>query len=167
MVRNGSARAAAEIGLLAALITVTGAIKLPGLLPGTEFQLSAPLAVAICVAFGFKRYILAGIISSVIGLALGTQQLLHVYVAMVFRLAVGLVICMGGRHWFVVTVAGPIGSALARLGLGLWVGKAAFPLLLAAAPGMAYTALAAWPLSLLLERVRRVSGRGAEHVLQR
>ncbi|MBP2656526.1 MAG: hypothetical protein H6Q73_4095 [Firmicutes bacterium] len=35
-----------EIGLLTALITISGAVKLPGLMPGTEFQLSAPLAVA-------------------------------------------------------------------------------------------------------------------------
>ena len=41
-----------HIGLLAALITVTGAIKIPSLLPGLEFQLSAPIAVAICYAFG-------------------------------------------------------------------------------------------------------------------
>ena len=160
-------RTMAEIGLLTALITVTGAIKLPGFLPGTEFQLSAPLAVAICVAFGFKRYILAGILSSVIGMALGTQNLLNVYVAMVFRLTVGLIVCLGGRNWLVASVAGPIGSALARIGWGLWVGKAVYPLLLAALPGMAYTAVAAWPLSLLLERVRRMSGRLSEHVLQR
>ena len=160
-------RTMAEIGLLTALITVTGAVKLPGFLPGTEFQLSAPLAVAICVAFGFKRYIVAGILSSVIGMALGTQNLLNVYVAMVFRLSVGLIVCLGGRNWLVASVAGPIGSALARIGLGLWVGKAVYPLLLAALPGMAYTAIAACPLSLLLERVRRMSGRVSEHVLQR
>lgn len=160
-------RTMAEIGLLTALITVTGAVKLPGFLPGTEFQLSAPLAVAICVAFGFKCYIVAGILSSVIGMALGTQNLLNVYVAMVFRLSVGLIVCLGGRNWLVASLAGPIGSALARIGLELWVGKAIYPLLLAALPGMAYTAVAAWPLSLLLERVRRMSGRVSEHVLQR
>ena len=160
-------RTMAEIGLLTALITVTGAVKLPGFLPGTEFQLSAPLAVAICVAFGFKRYIVAGILSSVIGMALGTQNLLNVYVAMVFRLSVGLIVCLGGRNWLVASLAGPIGSALARIGLGLWVGTAVYPLLLAALPGMAYTAVAAWPLSLLLEHVRRMSGRVSEHVLQR
>ncbi len=167
MVKGGKARNLAEVGLLAALITVTGAVKLPGLLPGTEFQLSAPLAVAICVAFGFKRYLMAGILSSLLGLALGSQNLLNVYVSMAFRLTVGLVIGLGGRHWLVVAMAGPIGSAVARLGLGVVLGKAVYPLLLAAAPGMAYTALAAWPLSRLLARVRRVNGREAEHVLQR
>lgn len=167
MVTGGKARSLAEVGLLAALITVTGAVKLPGLLPGTEFQLSAPLAVAICVAFGFKRYLAAGLLSSLLGLVLGTQNLLNVYVSMVFRLTVGLVIGLGGRHWLVASLAGPLGSAAARMGLGLWVGKAVYPLLVAALPGMAYTALAAWPLSRLLARVRRMNGRETEHVLQR
>lgn len=35
-----------KTALLAALLTVSGAIKLPGLFVGAEFQLSAPLAVA-------------------------------------------------------------------------------------------------------------------------
>ena len=37
-----------EIGILTAMITILGAIKIPNLVPGIEFQLSAPLAVAIC-----------------------------------------------------------------------------------------------------------------------
>ena len=43
-----------EIGILTAMITILGAIKIPNLVPGIEFQLSAPLAVAICAAFGLK-----------------------------------------------------------------------------------------------------------------
>ena len=48
-----------ETALLAALIGVSGSFKIPGLVPGTEFQLSAPIAVAICGVFGFKKYIIA------------------------------------------------------------------------------------------------------------
>ena len=48
-----------EIGILTAMITILGAIKIPNLVPGIEFQLSAPLAVAICAAFGFKSTSLA------------------------------------------------------------------------------------------------------------
>ena len=44
-----------EIALLTGLITISGAFKIPSLLPGTEFQLSAPIAIAICVVFGFKE----------------------------------------------------------------------------------------------------------------
>ena len=58
-----------QIGLLTALLTVAGAIKLPSLLPGLEFQISAPLAVGICFVFGFKRYLIIGILSIMINLA--------------------------------------------------------------------------------------------------
>ena len=87
-----------EIALLSALITITGAIKLPSLLPGMEFQLSAPLAVAICVVFGFKKYILAGLLSSTAGLILGTHNLFNVAIAMQFRLVVGAMIALFGRR---------------------------------------------------------------------
>ena len=46
------------------MITVLGAIKIPNVIPGIEFQLSAPLAVAICAVFGFKKYIIGGCLSS-------------------------------------------------------------------------------------------------------
>ena len=85
-----------ETALLTALITVTGAIKLPGFIPGTEFQLSAPLAVAVCAVFGFTKYLTAGVLSSLIGLILGTQTILNVFIAMVFRITVGVVIGMSG-----------------------------------------------------------------------
>ena len=144
-----------EVGLLAAFITITGTFKLPGLLPGTEFQLSAPLAVGICAVFGFSKYMVAGLLSSTAGLVLGTQTLLNVFVAMVFRVTVGLIIALCGRSWPVLVLAGPAGSAAARLALGGIIGKAAIPLLLAAVPGMIYTALLAWPLTALLSRVRK------------
>jgi len=156
-----------EIGLLAALITVTGAVKLPGLLPGTEFQLSAPLAVAICAVFGFAKYIIAGILSSVIGLVLGTQNLLNVFIAMVFRVTVGGILGVLGTSWPVVAIAGPIGSATARLAMGGLLGKAVIPLLMAAIPGMVYTAVAAWPLTLMLKKVKTQTEKVLVNALQR
>ena len=156
-----------EVALLTALITITGSFKLPGLIPGTEFQLSAPLAVAICAVFGLGKYITAGVLSSGIGLIMGTQTLISVFIAMVFRLAAGIIITLMGRSWPVIVLAGPAGSALARLALAGIVGKAAVPLLLAALPGMLYTALAAWPLTLLLKRVYAQKGKALGHVIQR
>lgn len=155
-----------ETALLTALITVTGAIKLPGFIPGTEFQLSAPLAVAICGVFGFTKYMTAGILSSVIGLILGTQTILNVFIAMVFRVTVGIVIAVFGTSWPVLAIAGPLGSSLARLSIGGILGKAVIPLLLAAVPGMIYTALAAYPLTLLLKRVK-VQTEKVIHIVQR
>lgn len=163
----GGARTLAQTGLLAAFIAVTGAIKLPGLVPGTEFQLSAPLAVAICSVFGFKRYIIAGMLASAAGLVLGTQTLLNVFIAMVFRLTVGLMLTTCGTTWPVVTLAGPVGSAVARLALGIFLGKAVIPILAAAVPGMIYTAVTAWPLTMLLKRAKNQTERMLAHAVQR
>lgn len=156
-----------EVSLLAAFITVTGAMKLPGLLPGTEFQLSAPLAVAICAAFGFPKYIIAGFLSSTIGLILGTQTIFNVFIAMVFRLVVGGILGIFGRSWPVIVIAGPLGSATARLAMGGLLGKAVIPLVMAAVPGMIYTAILAWPLTQVLKRVQDHSARALKHVVQR
>ena len=41
-----------ETALLAVLIAVSGTFRIPGIVPGTEFQLSAPIAVAICGVLG-------------------------------------------------------------------------------------------------------------------
>lgn len=164
---KGRTRWITEVALLAAFITVTGAIKLPGLLPGTEFQLSAPLAVAICAVFGFAKYIVAGLLSSCIGLMLGTQNLLNVAIAMIFRLTVGGMLGVLGTAWPVVVIAGPLGSTVARLALSGLIGKAAIPLLLAAIPGMVYTALTVWPITLVLRKVKNQTERVLLHALQR
>jgi hypothetical protein len=164
---SGNVRRLTETALLVTLISVTGAVKLPGLVPGTEFQLSAPLAVAICAVFGFKRYITAGILASVISLALGTSNLLNVFIAMIFRLTVGGMLTAFGTSWPVITIAGPVGSAVARLALGGLLGKAAIPLVIAAIPGMVYTAIAAWPLTILLVRVKRQTEKVVAHAVQR
>lgn len=142
-----------EIALLAALITITGAIKLPSLFPGMEFQLSAPLAVAICVVFGFKKYILAGLLSSAAGLLLGTHNLFNVAIAMQFRLVVGAMIALLGRRLWVIAIAGPMGTLIARLTLSLALGKAASALVLAALPGMIFTLLAAPVMVRVLKKV--------------
>ena len=55
---NQNIRYITEVAILTAMITVLGAIKIPNVIPGIEFQLSAPLAVAICAVFGFKKYII-------------------------------------------------------------------------------------------------------------
>lgn len=44
-----------QTALLAAFIAVSGSFKIPSLIPGSEFQLSAPIAVAACGIFGIKK----------------------------------------------------------------------------------------------------------------
>ncbi len=147
----------AEIGLLAVFIIVTGMFKLPSFIPGTEFQLSAPIAVAICAVFGFKKYIVAGVIASLIGLILGTQNFFNVIIALVFRVSVGGVLYLGGRNLFTIIIAGPIGSILGRLCVGTILGKAVYPLIIASVPGLIFTAVTAYPLTKVLEKVAKLA----------
>lgn len=162
-----SARELCQIGLLAALLAVFGAVRLPSFFPGAEFQLSAPLAVAICATFGFRKYILAGVLASIAGLLLGMQTALHVCVALLFRLAVGGVLRLGRNAVWAIVLSGPLASAAARLCLGGLLGKAVYPLLLAAVPGMVLTALAAYPMTKILRRFYVAAGRKQKHVVQR
>lgn len=112
-----------ETALLAALIGVSGSFKIPGLVPGTEFQLSAPIAVAICGVFGFKKYIIAGVLASLLSLALGTHTILNVTISMSFRLAVGAVWLLLGSSRLFYIISGPIGTTAARGAMTLLLGK--------------------------------------------
>ena len=77
------------IALLGVLILISGSFKIPSPIAGGEFQLSAPIAVLICACFGFKRYIIAGILASMLGMMLGMHNIINVLVQMVFRVVAG------------------------------------------------------------------------------
>lgn len=149
-----SVRTCTEIALLAALIFLTGSLKIPSFIPGLEFQLSAPIAVAICAAFGFKRYIIAGCLASALSLVLGVQNLLNIAIAMQFRIVVGLLLYVT-KDWWMVSICGPIASITARLTLYLLFGKMTWALIMAAFPGYIFTAIMAPILWKILEKVRR------------
>lgn len=156
-----------EVALLAASLSVAGAFKLPGLLPGTEFQLSAPLAVAICAVFGFAKYITAGLLSSMAGLMLGTQSVWNVGIALIFRCVVGAIFVLGGNRWLTVVLAGPIATITSRLVVGGILGNMAIPFMLAAVPGIIYTAITVWPLTILLKRITERGKKAIVYVVQR
>lgn len=150
----------AILGLLAAVILISGFFKLPSPILGGEFQLSAPIAVLICALFGFKRYILAGIIASVLGLALGTANFFNVIVAMVFRLVVGIILSLGHVNPITLSLSGPLGTFTARLVLFLVTGISWKVLALAALPGMVFTAIVSVvlykPAQRLLRKVKAI-----------
>lgn len=64
-------------------------------------------------------------------------------IAMQFRLIVGLILWICHNHMIGIMVSGPIASALARLSLSLYVGKAALPMIALAVPGMIFTVIMA------------------------
>ncbi|WP_298563839.1 hypothetical protein [uncultured Phascolarctobacterium sp.] len=155
-------RAISEIALLAAFIAVSGAFKLPSFIPGSEFQLSAPLAVAICGVFGIKKYLLAGLLASAGGLLLGTQTIFNVLIAMLFRIVVALLYAVLGKSKVFYLLSGPLASAAARLALSLVIGKAVYPLLAAALPGMIFTALTAGLFASVFEKTLLLTKRAYE-----
>lgn len=152
------AKEVALIGFLAALIVVTGMFKIPGVIPGTEFQLSAPVAIAIAAAFGFRRYIIAGVLASAVSLAFGLQNFLNVVVAMVFRVAGGGLILLLGNMFWVVLIAGPLGTFCARLVLAAITHTNVWVLVAAAGVGMIYTAVASYPIYRAMAYLAKISG---------
>lgn len=145
-----------EIAILVAMISILGSIKIPNIIPGIEFQLSAPLAVAICSVFGFKKYIISGILSSVICLALGTQNILNVAIAMQFRLIVSLLLYLAQNHLYMIIFAGPIASLIARFSLFFFLGNLGaltFSMILFTIPGLIFTAIASPILVNILKKI--------------
>lgn len=143
-----------ETALMAALIGVSGSFKIPGFVPGTEFQLSAPIAVVICGVFGFKKYIMAGILASILSLALGTHTILNVTIAMTFRMVVGLVWMVLGSSKLFYIISGPLGTIAARGAMTLFLNQGFLIILAASVPGMVFTLAAVWFFRKLLERCK-------------
>ena len=155
--KNVSIHTIAEIAILTAMMTILGGIKIPNLISGVEFQLSAPLAVAICATFGFRKYIICGCLSSLIGLVLGTQNLLNVAIAMQFRLILGLILWIGKNRMWSILISGPIASAIARITIGLSFGKMVIPMLMMAVPGMIFTVIVSPIFYSILRRLPRLA----------
>lgn len=129
--------------LLGVLLLISGSFKIPSPIAGGEFQLSAPIAVLICACFGFKRYIIAGVLASLLGLLLGMHNIINVLVQMVFRLIAGGTMAVLGTNLLTVALSGPLGTFAARLVLWQITGVSWLVLTAAAVPGMIFTAIAA------------------------
>lgn len=129
--------------MLGVIILLSGSFKIPSPVAGGEFQLSAPLAVLICAYFGFKRYLIAGIIASALGLMLGTANIFNIMIAMVFRIVAGGLVTLAGTSLPVIAISGPLGTLSARLVMGQVLHVDWLVLAAAALPGMIFTAVAA------------------------
>lgn len=141
------------VALLSVIICISGFLKIPSIIPGSEFQLSAPIAVAICAIFGFKKYLTAGIMASIISLIIGAANIYSVIVAISFRIIVGVVFIIFDVNKLTVVVSGPLGTAFARLVLSKIMAVAYVPLLVSAASGMVFTALASPLIYKILDKV--------------
>ena len=106
-------RTLTETALLGVLLFGAGLLRLPSPVPGSEFQLSAPLAAAICGVFGFRIYLAAGLLASALTLLTGTGTIFHVLIAMIYRLTVGAAFGLLGPSGLFFLCAGPAGTLAA------------------------------------------------------
>ena len=153
-VNSFTVRGISETALLSVLIAVSGAFKIPGFVPGSEFQMSAPIAVAVCGVYGAKKYIVAGLIASGLSLALGTHSFFYVLVAMTFRLVVALTWTFLGSGKIFYTFSGPMGTIAARGVVALLLGKGFYALAVAAVPGIIFTMATSCFFAKLLRHCR-------------
>ena len=139
-------------GVFTAILIVLGMIKLPSVFPGAEFQLSAPYAVYLASMVGFKRYLGIGICSSFIQFILGTHSIYNVIVAMVFRIVAGMIIEWCPIQRISLVIAGPVGTACARVVMAYILSIPLQPLLVAAFPGMIFTPVVVLLLNQAVKR---------------
>lgn len=144
--------------LMAVLLAVLGMLKLPSIIPGTEFQLSAPFAICIAACFGFKKYIKIGLLASAVNLILGVHTIVNVTIAMIFRLVAGGFLAIAGVGPVTLVVSGPLGTTAGRLVLSAVTGTDPFALLAAAVPGMVFTAVSTAVMYPVIKRVVRKTG---------
>ena len=104
---------------LGILILVSGYFKIPSPVGGAEFQMSAPIAVTIAMLFGFRTYILAGILASILAFSMGTITVYGILIQFVFRLVVGLCIVILGTRKVSLLISGPLGSIAARFAVSV------------------------------------------------
>lgn len=153
-VNSFTVRGISETALLSVLIAVSGFFKIPGFVPGSEFQMSAPLAVAVCGIYGAEKYIAAGLIASSLCLVLGIHSILNVLVAMTFRLVVALTWTFLGSGKIFYTFSGPMGTIAARGVVALLLGKGFYALAAAAFPGIIFTMATSCFFAKLLRHCR-------------
>lgn len=135
-----------ELSFLSLILTVFSFLKLPGLIPGTEFQISAPIAVSICAIFGFKKYFLAGIISSLLTFFMGTHNPINILNSFIFRVVSGGILQFSNKNIFFVSISGPIGSLVSRFLISIILNVNFVSLLIPSIPGMVYTFLTSYPI---------------------
>lgn len=134
----------ARAALLSVLLFLSGLWKIPSFIPGTEFQLSAPLSLFICMSLGFSRYLLVGVVASLLTFFTGTGTLLHIAVALIFRITAGIGITYFGPSRLSLALSGACGTLLARLILSFFLGVSPLVMMSAAIPGILFTALTVW-----------------------
>ena len=140
-------------GMWVVLLFISGLFKIPSPIPGTEFQLSAPISHKHrknqrISTLSYHRHHCQHY-----WMILGLQTIYNVIIAMVYRIVAGLILTVLKKDPLALIIAGPAGTFAARLVLATILGVAWQPLVVSAAPGMIFTAITAPVLTSILKRV--------------
>lgn len=147
-----SSKEIAQISCIAAILSIFAMMKLPSILPGLEFQLSAPVSLLILALFGIKKYFIGGLLSSFILLILGVFNPLNLIISFCFRLVAILIVYIFKVNVFSFVIASILGSTLSRLILSQILNLPISIVMLNAIPGMIFTIILMVPLYLSLSK---------------
>ena len=147
-----SSKEITQISCIAAILSIFAMMKLPSILPGLEFQLSAPVSLLILALFGIKKYFIGGLLSSFILLILGVFNPLNLIISFCFRLVAILIVYIFKVNVFSFVIASILGSTLSRLILSQILNLPISIVMLNAIPGMIFTIILMVPLYLSLSK---------------
>lgn len=99
-----------QISVIAAILTILAVLKIPSIIPGLDFQLSAPAALLILAFFGIKKYFLGGLLSSVLLLIFGVFNPINVIISIIFRVIAIAVVYLLKINVLSLVLASVLGS---------------------------------------------------------
>lgn len=145
-----SSKEITQISCIAAILSIFAMIKLPSIIPGMEFQLSAPVSLLILAFFGIKKYFIGGLLSSFILLALGIFNPINIMISIIFRLVAIIIVYIFKTNVFSLIIASVLGSVISRIILSQILDLPLLIILINALPGIIFTILTVVPIYIIL-----------------
>ncbi|GEQ06629.1 QueT transporter family protein [Staphylococcus gallinarum] len=141
-----SSKEITQISCIAAILSILAIIKIPSILPGLDFQLSAPVSLLILAIFGIKKYFVGGLLSSFILFILGIFNPINLIISFSFRLVAILIVYFFKVNIFSLVVAAILGSTLSRIMLAQILNLPILLVIVNAVPGIISTIIILIPL---------------------
>lgn len=145
-----------QISVIAAILTILAVLKIPSIIPGLDFQLSAPAALLILAFFGIKKYFLGGLLSSVLLLIFGVFNPINVIISIIFRVIAIAVVYLLKINVLSLVLSSVLGSLVSRLLLSIILNLPVWVVLLNAIPGVIFTLIVAIPLYLTFGSLTKI-----------
>lgn len=134
-----SSKEITQISCIAAILSIFAIIKMPSILPGLDFQLSAPVSLLILAIFGIKNYFVGGLLSSFILFILGIFNPINLIISFSFRLVAIFIVYFFKVNIFSLVAAAILGSTLSRIMLAQILNLPILLVLVNAVPGIIFT----------------------------